>query len=72
MDEQLKLDHKTVAVVDRARRTLLWYNMDKPGSSYAPLRIFTKKKEDEKFQQKSCAKMELEEFVYPLDVINPI
>ena len=39
MDEQLKLAHKFVDIVDRASRTicvtLLRYNVDKPGSSYA-------------------------------------
>ena len=38
MDEQLKLAHKVVDVVDRANRkicvTLLQYNVDKPESSY--------------------------------------
>ena len=39
MDEQLKLAHKVVDVVDRTNRkicvTLLRYNVDKPESSYA-------------------------------------
>ena len=39
MDEQFKLAHKVVDVVDRANRkicvTLLRYNVDKPESSYA-------------------------------------
>ena len=39
MDEQLKLAHKVVDIVDRANRTissiLLRYNVDKPESSYA-------------------------------------
>ena len=38
MDEQLKMAHKVVDVVDRANReiclTLLRYNVDKPESSY--------------------------------------
>ena len=42
MDEQLKLSHKVVDVVDRPNRkicvTLLQYNVDKPGSSYAQVR----------------------------------
>ena len=44
MDEQLKLAHKVVDVVDRANRkfclTLLRYNVDKPESSYAQVRVF--------------------------------
>ena len=55
MDEQLKLAHKVVEVVDRANRrifvTLMRYNVDKPESSYAQVRLFARKKEDEKFQQ---------------------
>ena len=54
MDEQLKLAHKVVDVVDQAQReicvTLLWYNVDEPQSSYAQVRPFARK-EDEKFQQ---------------------
>ena len=53
MDEQLKLAHKVVDVVDRANKkvfvTLLRYNVDKPESSYAQVRLFATKKEDEKF-----------------------
>ena len=55
MDEQLKLSHKLVDVVDRANRkicvTLQQYNVDKPESSFAQGRFFARKKEDEKFQQ---------------------
>ena len=55
MDEQLKPAHKVVDVVDRANRkicvTLLRYNVEKPESSYAKVRFFARKKEDEKFQQ---------------------
>ena len=55
MDEQLKLAHQVVDVVDRANGkncvTLLRYNVDKPESSFAQVRLFAMKKEDEKFQQ---------------------
>ena len=48
MDEQLKLAHKVVDVVDRTNRkvcvTLLRYNVDKPESSYAQVRLFARKK----------------------------
>ena len=54
MDEQLKLAHKVVDAVDRANReicvTLLRYNVDKPESSYAQVRLFARKKENKKFQ----------------------
>ena len=55
MDDQLKLAHKVVDVVNRTNRkicvTLLRYNVDNPESSYAQVRLFARKKEDEKFQQ---------------------
>ena len=74
MDEQLKLAHKVVDVVDQANRmicvTLLRYNVDKPESSYAQLRLFARKKEDEKFQQVVYVNYKLEEFIYLLDGMN--
>ena len=46
MDQQLKLAHKVVDVVDRANRkncvTLLRYNVDKLESSYAQVRLFAR------------------------------
>ena len=76
MDEQLKLAHKVVDVVDRANRkicvTLLRYNVDKPESSYAQVRLFARKKEDEKFQQGVYVNFKLEEFIYLLDVMNSV
>ena len=53
--EQFKLANKVVDVVYRANRKtcviLLRHNMDKLESSYAQVRLFARKKEDEKFQQ---------------------
>ena len=76
MDEQLKLAHKVVDVVDRINRkiclTLLRYNVDKPESSYAQVRLFARKKEDEKFQQVVYVNYKLEEFIYLLDVMNSV
>ena len=76
MDEQLKLAHKEVDVVDRANRkicdTLLLYNVDKNESSYAQVRLFARKKEDEKFQQVVYVNYKLEEFIYLLDVMNSV
>ena len=76
MDEQLKLAHKFVDVVDRANRkicsTLLRYNVDKPESSYAQFRLFVRKKEDEKFQQVVYVNYKLDEFIYLLDVMNSV
>ena len=73
-DEQLKLAHKVVDVVDRANRkicvTLLLCNVIKPEKSYAQVQLFARKKEDEKFQQIVYVKYKLKEFVYLLDVMN--
>ena len=76
MDEQLKLAHKVVDVVDRANRkiceTLLRYNVDKPESSYAQVRLIARKKEDEIFQQVVYVIYKLEVFIYLLDVMNSV
>ena len=76
MDEQLKLAHKVVDVVDRTKRkifvTLLRYNVDKPESSYAQFRFFARKKKDENFQQVVYVNYKLEEFMYFFDVMNSV
>ena len=55
MEEQLKLVHKVLDIVDRPKRricvTLLRYRMDNPETSYAQVRLFGRKTEEEKFQQ---------------------
>ena len=55
MEEQLKLVHKVMDVVDRPNRricvTLLRYKVDNPETSYAQVRLFRWKKEEEKIQQ---------------------
>ena len=55
MEEQLKLVHKVIDVVDRPNRricvTLLRYKVDNPETSYGQVRLFGRKKEEEKFQQ---------------------
>ena len=76
MDEQLELAHKVFDVVDRANRnicvTLLRYNVDKLESFYAQVRLFARKKEDEKFQQVVYANYKLEEFLFLLDVMYSV
>ena len=76
MDEQLKLAHKVVDIVDRTNRkicvTLLRYNVDKPESSNAQVRLFARKKEDEKIQQVVYVNYKLEEFISLLDVMNSV
>ena len=76
MGEQLKLAHKIVDVVDRTNRkicvTLLRYNVDNLESSYAQVRLFARKKEDEKIQQVVYVNYKLEDFIYLLDVMNSV
>ena len=75
-DEHFKLAHKIVDVVDRANRmickTLLRYKVEKPESSYAQVRVFATKKEDEKFPQVVYAKYKLQGFIYLLDLMNSV
>ena len=52
--------------------TLLRYNVDNPESSYAQVRFFARKKEDEKFQQVVYVNYKFEEFIYLLDVMNSV
>ena len=76
MDQQLKLAHRVVDVVDRTNRkicvTLLRYNVDKPESSYAQVQLFARNKEDDKFQQVVYVNYKHEEFIYLLDVMNSV
>ena len=54
-EEQLKLVHKVIDVKDRPNRricvTLMRYKVDNPETSYAQVRLFGRKKEEEKIQQ---------------------
>ena len=76
MDEQLKLAHKVVDVVDRTNGkicvTLLRYNVDKPESSFAQVPLIARKNKDEKFQQVVFVNFKLEEFIYLLTVMNSV
>ena len=73
IEEQLKLVHKVIDFVDRPNRricvTLLRYKMDNPETSYAQVRLFGRKKEEEAFQQFVFVNYKLDEFVYLLDVM---
>ena len=73
MEEQLKLVHKVTDVVDCPNRricvTLLRYKVDNPETSYAQVRLFGRKTEEEKFQQIVYVNYKLDEFVYLLDVM---
>ena len=76
MEEQLKLVHKVIDVVDRAKKlicvTLLRYKADNPDTSYAQVRLFGRKTEEEKFQQIVYVNYRLDEFIYLLDVMNSV
>ena len=76
MEEQLKLVHKVIDVVDLSNRricvTLLRYQVDNPETSYAQFRLFGRKKEEEEFQQIVYVKYKLDEFVYLLDVMTSL
>ena len=76
MEEQLKLVQKVIDVVYRPNRricvTLLGYKVDNPETSYAQVRLFGRKKEEEKFQQIFYVNCKLHEVVYLLDVMNSV
>ena len=76
MEEQLKLVHKVIDVVDRPNRkicvTLPRYKVDNPDTSYAQVRLFGRKTEEEKFLQIVYVNYKLDEFIYLLDVMNSV
>ena len=76
MEEQLKLVHKVIDVVERPNRricvTLLRYKLDNPETSYAQVRLFGRNKEEEKFQQIVYVNYRLDEFIYLLDLMNSV
>ena len=76
MEEQLKLVHKVIDVVDCPNRricvTQLRYKADNPETSYAQVRLFGRKTEEEKFQQIVYVNYKFDEFVNLLDVMNSV
>ena len=76
MEEQLKLVHKVIDGVDRPNKmiciTVLRYKVNNPKSSYAQVRLFGRKTEEEKFQQVVYVSFKLGEFVNLLDVMNSV
>ena len=76
MEEQLKLTHKVVEVVDRPHRkicvTMLHYNVEKPETSYVQVRLFGRRKDEEKFNQIVYVNYKLDEFNFLLDVMNSL
>ena len=51
---------------------LLRYNVDHPETSYAQVRLFGRKKEEETFQQIVYVNYRLDDFLYLLDVTNSV
>ena len=70
MEEQLKLIHKVIDVVDHSNRRicviLLRYKVDKPEASFAQVRPFGRKREEAKFHQIMYVNYKLDEIVYLL------
>ena len=73
MEEQLKLVHKVIDVVDHPNRkicvTLLRYKADNPDTSYAQVGLFGRKTEEEKFKQIVYVNYRLDEFIFLVDVM---
>ena len=76
MKEQMKFVHKVIDIVDRPKRricvTLLRYKVNNPETSYAQVRLFGGKTEEEKFQQIVYVNYKPDEFVHLLDVMNSV
>ena len=76
MEEKLKLTHKVVEVVDRPHRkicvTMLRYDVEKPETSYVQVRLFRRRKDEEKFNQIFYVNYNFHEFIYSLDVMNSV
>ena len=76
MEEQLKLSHKVVEVIDWPHRkicvTMLRYNVEKPKTSYVQVRLFARRKDEEKFNQILYVNYNLDEFICLLGVLNSV
>ena len=76
MEEQLNLVRKVIDVADCPNRrfcvTLLRYRADNPETSYVQVRLFGRKKGEEKFQEIVYVKYKLDELAYLLDVMNSV
>ena len=76
MDEQLKLAHKVVDLVDGANRkicvTLLLSSGDKPESSYLQVLLFVRNGKGEKFHQNVNVNWRIEEIIHLVVVMNSV
>ena len=75
-EEQLKLVHKVIDIVNRPQRgiclTLLWYKADNPYTCFAQVRLYGRRTEEEKFQQIVYVNYKFDEFVFLLYVMNSV
>ena len=51
---------------------MLRYNVEKPETSYIQVRLFGRRKDEEKFNQIVYVNFKLDEFFYLLDVMNSV
>ena len=51
---------------------MLCYNVEKPETSYAQVRLFGRRNDDEKFTQTVYVNYKFDEFFYSLDVMNSV
>ena len=51
---------------------MLRYNVEKPETSYVQVRLFGRKKDEEKFNQIVYVNYKIDEFIYLLDVMNSV
>ena len=76
IEEQLKLTHKVVEVVDRPHRkicvTMLRYYVERPETSYVQVRLFGRRREEQKFNQIVHVNYKLDEFFYLLNVMGSV
>ena len=76
MEEQLKITHIVVEVVDRPHKTIcvtmLRYNVEKTETSYVQVRLFGTRKKGGKFNQIVYMNYGFDEFVYLLGVMNSV
>ena len=51
---------------------MLRYNVEKPETSYFQVRLFGRRKDEEKFNQIVYVNYKLDEFIFLLDVMNSV
>ena len=76
MEEQPKIIHKVVEIFDRPHRktcvTMLRYKVEKPETSHVQVRLFGRRKDEEKFNQIVYVNYKLDEFICLFEVMNSV